>query len=152
MEARGPLRASEPLDLTFIDTNILVYAHDPGEGPKYYTAGAVLEELWRDGTGVLSTQVLQEFYSVVTRKKSKPMPRARARERIAEYSQWCSMDTNPQLLVSASVLEENHKLEWWDALIVEAALRSGATTLLSEDMQHGRRYGRLTIRNPFLED
>ena len=138
------------MDLTFIDTNILVYAHDVGEGWKHSTAMAIVNELWQRGTGVLSTQVLQEFYSVMTRKRPKPMAKAKARERIANYSQWCSMDTNPQLLVSSSLLEETHCLQWWDALIIEAAMRSGAKTLLSEDMQHGRTFGLLTIQNPFL--
>jgi predicted nucleic acid-binding protein len=139
-------------NLVFIDTNILVYAHDPDEGSKYETAVTVLDDLWRTGNGVLSTQVLQEFYSIVTQKKKHLMPRANARQRIADYSEWCSMDTNPQLLVSASLLQENHKLQWWDALIVEAAMRSGAATLLSEDMQDGRKFGEMTVRNPFKEN
>ena len=142
---------SAPNNLVFIDTNILVYAHDPGEGSKYDTAVAVLKDLWRNGTGVLSTQVLQEFYSVATRKLKPAMPKHEARARVAEYSEWCSMDTNPQLIVSASVLDERHNLHWWDAMILEAAMRSGATTLLSEDMQHGQRFGLLTVRNPFVE-
>jgi len=137
--------------LVFIDTNILVYAHAPNEGTKYDTAVAVLDKLWDERTGVLSTQVLQEFYSVATRKLKPSMPPVEARTLIAKYSTWCSMHTDPQLLVSASVLEENHQLQWWDALIVEAAMRSGAMTLLSEDMQHGRRFGLMTVRNPFAE-
>jgi len=137
-------------NLIFIDTNVLVYAHDPDEGAKHTTALKILDDLWQTGTGVLSTQVLQEFYSVVT-KKRPGMPKVDARERMADYGEWCSMDTNPQLLVSASLLQENHKLQWWDALIIEAAMRSGAKTLLSEDMQHGRKFGLLTIRNPFVE-
>lgn len=140
---------SAPTNLVFIDTNILVYAHDPDEGSKYDTAVAVLADLWRNGTGVLSTQVLQEFYSIATRKMKPAMSRQEARARVAEYGEWCSMGTDPQLIVSASILDERHNLQWWDALILEAAMRSGATTLLTEDMQHGQRFGRLTVRNPF---
>jgi predicted nucleic acid-binding protein len=138
-------------DLVFVDTNILVYAHHQEEDIKSDTARAVLQKLWDDGTGVLSTQVLQEFYWTVTRKGSAPMPAAEARKRVIDYSEWCSMNTDLQLLVSASVLAENHSVSWWDALILEAAMRSGATTLLSEDMQNGRRFGLLTVRNPFVE-
>jgi predicted nucleic acid-binding protein len=139
-------------NLIFIDTNVLVYAHDRGEGAKHDTAVAVLDKLWRDHTGVLSTQVLQEFYSVVTRKRPRKMSSAKARKRIMAYSEWCAVNTNTELLVSASVLEETHSLQWWDALIVAAALRSGAETLLSEDMQHGRKFEEMTVRNPFVEN
>jgi predicted nucleic acid-binding protein len=139
-------------NLIFIDTNVLVYAHDRGEGAKHDTAVAVLDKLWRDRTGVLSTQVLQEFYSVVTRKRPRKMSSAKARKRIMAYSEWCAVNTNTELLVSASVLEETHSLQWWDALIVAAALRSGAETLLSEDMQHGRKFEEMTVRNPFVEN
>jgi predicted nucleic acid-binding protein len=136
--------------LTFIDTNILVYAYDPDEKEKHHKVVAIIEELWKSGTGALSTQVLQEFYSVATQRKK--MPKALARERIADYGQWCMVTTTPELLVTASLLQDNHKLSWWDALVIEAALRSGATTLLSEDLQHGRRFGTLTVRNPFADD
>jgi predicted nucleic acid-binding protein len=138
-------------NLTFVDTNVLVYAHDRGEGVKHDAAVTVLDKLWRDRTGVLSTQVLQEFYSVVTRKRPRKMSGAKARERVMAYGAWCSVNTTTELLVSASFLEEKHSLRWWDALIVAAALRSGAKMLLSEDMQHGRKFGELTIRNPFVE-
>jgi predicted nucleic acid-binding protein len=136
-------------DLIFIDTNILIYAYDRDEGEKHQTAVAILEELWESGTGALSTQVLQEFYSVATRRKK--MPKELARHRVADYSEWCRVSTNPELLVLASLLEEKHQLSWWDALVVEAARRSGATTLLSEDMRHGQKFGTLTVRNPFVE-
>jgi predicted nucleic acid-binding protein len=137
--------------LTFVDTNILIYAHDSNEGMKHDIARQLVRRLWQDGTGVLSTQVLQEFYAVVTRKPLC-MSKADARERMADYSQWCSVNTDPQLLVSASMLQQNHSISWWDALIIEAAMRSGATTLLSEDMQHGRKFGLMTVVNPFREN
>lgn len=136
-------------EFVFIDTNILVYAHDEDEGAKRDIAASALRELWENGTGALSTQVLQEFYWVATHKLRPSMPHREARDLVAEYSEWCTINSDPQLLVSASLLAENHSISWWDALIIEAALRSGATTLLSEDMQHDRRIGRLTIENPF---
>lgn len=79
------------------------------------------------------------------------MSHQEARRVLTNYAQWCTMPTDPQLLVSASALCEQHTVSWWDALIIEAALRSGATTLLSGDLQDGRAFGALTIRNPFTE-
>jgi len=99
---------------------------------------------------VLSTQVLQEFYNAGTRKlKLEP---ALARRVVAFYSAWPVVETTVQMIVSASVLHERHSFSFWDAMVVEAALLSGATTLLSEDLQDGRRIGDLTIRNPFRAD
>jgi predicted nucleic acid-binding protein len=112
----------------------------------------LLRRLWADGTGALSTQVLQEFYAVATRKLKPPMARAEARQIVADYSEWCVVDTDPLLIVSASDLEERHTLSFWDALIVEAALRADAETLVSEDLQDGRVFVNLTVRNPFGRD
>jgi predicted nucleic acid-binding protein len=132
----------------FVDTSILVHAHDSGSGAKHSTAVATLKNLWRTQSGVLSTQVLEEFYSIAAEK----LTRQETCAVVAAYSEWCATNTDPQLLVSASVLQEHHSVSWWDALIIEAAMRSGASTLLSEDMQHGRRFGLVTVRNPFADD
>jgi predicted nucleic acid-binding protein len=134
---------------TFIDTNVLVYAHDTDAGARHSAAKALLVELWDSRTGSLSTQVLQEFYSVVTRKFRPPMPRAQARAIVAAYGEWCDVPTEPQLIVAASRLEEEHTLSFWDSLIVQAAIYAGADRLVSEDLQDGRRFGGLTIENPF---
>ena len=136
-------------NLTFVDTNILVYAYDRGEGAKHEKVIDILDDLWESGTGALSTQVLAEFYAVVTRRKM--MSKESARERVASYSEWCTVTTNPELLITASLLQDNHNVSWWDALIIDAARRSGADTLLSEDMHHGQRFGSVTVRNPFVE-
>jgi predicted nucleic acid-binding protein len=134
---------------TFIDTNVLVYAHDTDAGARQATAKALLTGLWDNRSGSLSTQVLQEFYAVVTRKFQPPMPRAKARAIVAAYGEWRDIATEPQLIVAASRLEEDHTLSFWDALIVQAAIHAGADRLVSEDLQHGRRFGTLTIENPF---
>ena len=151
----GPLRRtprSLRLVTTFVDTNVLIYAHDPGERHKSAAADAVLTRLWADGTGALSTQVLQEFYNVATGKLNPRLSPQRARTVVADYAEWTTVETTAQLIVSASVLHEEHKINFWDALIVEAALLSGADTLLTEDLQHGRRFGELTVHNPFLAE
>ncbi|MFI9812413.1 PIN domain-containing protein [Saccharothrix variisporea] len=133
----------------FVDTNILVYAHDPDGGDRHRIAKEVLQELWHDGTGAVSTQVLQEFYNVVRRKMKVPMDRVQARQVIAALSEWHVVETTPLLIVSATKLEEEHTINFWDALIVEAALLSGAETLLSEDLQDGRKFVNLKVHNPF---
>ena len=137
--------------LTFVDTNVLVYAHDRSEPARQSVAQAVLEQLWVDRTGVLSTQVLQELYVVATRKLNPPMRRAAARELVALYGEWPVVQVDVALVVSASELEERHTLSFWDALIVEAARRAGATRLLTEDLQQGRRIGGVSIENPFTD-
>jgi len=135
--------------VTFVDTNVLAYAYDRSETVKQSVAQAQLEVLWRNRTGTLSTQVLQEFYVVATRKLAAPMHRTTARKIVALYAEWPVVQVDAPLLLAASELEERHTLSFWDALIVEAARRSGATRLLTEDLQAGRRIGGVRIENPF---
>ena len=134
---------------TFVDTNVLVYAHDASEIEKQPIARAVLEELWADRSGVVSTQVLQEFYVVATRKFEPPMRRAEAREIVTLYATWSVVQIDVGLILDAAALEERAQLSFWDALIVEAARRAGAVRLVSEDLQAGRRIAGIGIEHPF---
>jgi predicted nucleic acid-binding protein len=135
--------------LTFVDTNVLVYAHDTSEARRQPLAEAFLDTLWTSRTGLLSAQVLQEFYVVATRKFDPPMSRRAAREIVALYGTWPVVQVDVALILTASQLEERHKLSFWDALIVEAARVGGAARLATEDLQHGRRIGGVRIENPF---
>jgi predicted nucleic acid-binding protein len=139
--------ADDPV--TFVDTNVLVYAHDRSETREQPIAQALLDVLWQTRSGVLSTQVLQEFYVVATRKFDPPMRRAAAREIVALYGEWPIVQLDVALILAASKLEERHAFSFWDALVVEAARRCGATRLLTEDLQAGRRIGGISIENPF---
>ncbi|HTE57196.1 MAG TPA: PIN domain-containing protein [Verrucomicrobiae bacterium] len=132
--------------MTFLDTNVLVYAFDKEESDKHKKAQDILTECWNNRSG---TQVLQEFYVTVTRKLAKTLPRQEAREIIKELSAWQIYQPTPADIIAASELEEKHSLSFWDALIVVAAQNSGVTTLISEDMQDGRQIGALKITNPF---
>ena len=134
---------------TFVDTNVLVYAHDADAGDRHATAKTLLAELWDGRNGSLSTQVLQEFYVVATRKFDPPMSRREAREIVTLYGDWPTVQIDVALIVAASKLEERHRLSFWDSLIIEAAIRSGAVRLLTEDLQAGRRIGGVRIENPF---
>lgn len=135
--------------LTFVDTNMLAYAHDRSETARQSVARALVEGLWRDRAGVLSTQVLQELYVVATRKLDPPMPRAAARELVVLYATWPVVQVDVPLVLAASELEEHHTLSFWDALVVEAARRAGAIRLVTQDLQAGRSIRGVTVENPF---
>ena len=137
-------------ELVFVDTNVLLYAYDAAEVTKQPIAKATLDQLWGERAGTLSTQVLQEFYNVATRKLDPPVRRAEAREIIDLYTAWPVIVLDPALILAATRLEEEHQLSLWDALIVEAARVAGAERLLTEDMQHGRTIEGVRIENPFL--
>ena len=136
-------------DLTFVDTNVLVYAYDADAGARHQAARLQLEALWQNQSGLMSTQVLQEFYVTVTRKLSRPLPRRTAREVITTYRAWPIHRPDVDDLVAASELEERHRLSFWDSMIVVSALRSGAASLLTEDLQDGRRFDGVEVVSPF---
>src|SRR5579864_2886888 len=110
---------------TFVDTNVLIYAYDVDAKAKHETAKSLLQELWSERTGVLSPQVLQEFYVNVTRKIAHPLSKESARLVVNNYVVWC-MDTTPAEISTAFQIEDQAKIGFWDALIVATALKSGA--------------------------
>jgi len=110
---------------------------------------ALLESLWEERSGTLSTQILQEFYAVATRRFSPPLHRQDARRLVALYSTWPCIQVDPPLILDASALEERHQLSFWDALVIESARRAGATRLLTEDLRHGQIISGVRIENPF---
>ena len=138
-----------PAATTFVDTNVLLYAYDNKPDHRCKVAKEPVGQLWDSGTGVVSTQVLQEFYFNATKAYKLAMPRTQARRTLALYARWRVIPTDAQLIMAASLLEEEHTISFWDALIVQAALRASATFLVSEVLQDGRRFGSLTVRNPF---
>ena len=134
----------------FVDTNVLLYAYDATESLKQPLARAVLETLWNERSGTLSTQVLQEFYVAATRKLSHPLSRHEAREIVELYSTWPTVVIDRTVILAATRIEEDHRLSFWDALILEAARLAGASRLVTEDLQHGQIVGGVGIENPFL--
>lgn len=135
-------------DRTFIDTNVLIYAHDTRAGAKREVAKAILAELWAGRTGALSLQVLQEFYVNVTRKIPSPLPKNVARVVVESYSSWC-VETTPSDISTAFRIEDAARIGFWDALIVASAVRIGATRILSEDLNAGQRIAGIPVENPF---
>ena len=135
-------------DRTFVDTNILIYAHDADAKSKHEVAKSVLTELWRKRTGVLSMQVLQEFYVNVTRKIAYPLPKDVARMVVSSYAIWC-VETAPAEISSAFRIEDESRIGFWDALIVASAVKCGASRIFSEDLNAGQMIAGVRIENPF---
>ena len=135
---------------TFIDTNVLIYAHDLDAKEKHTVAKETVAELWADRTGFLSTQVLQEFYVNVTRKLSKPLSKNYARAVVERYAIWC-VDTTPAEIRVAFRIEDEARIGFWDALICATALKTGAERILSEDLNAGRKIAGIRIVNPFAQ-
>jgi predicted nucleic acid-binding protein len=137
-------------DRTFVDTNVLVYAHDIDAKAKHNAAKNILRDLWSTRTGVLSVQVLQEFYVNVTRKIPRPLARDAARQVVSAYSIWC-IDAAASDVSVAFKIEDASKIGFWDALIIASAIKSGAARILSEDLNAGQVIGGIRIENPFLK-
>jgi len=133
----------------FFDTNVLVYAVDAGDPVRKEIAIDRFARAVKDDTVMLSTQVLQEFYNITTRKLKPPLS---AREAAGQLSQLCAFEvigSSADSVLAASELAQKHRLHWWDALILEAAIRGNADVLVSQDGQHGQRFGKLVVENPF---
>jgi len=136
-------------DRAFIDTNVLVYAHDRGAGDRHSQAKALLTRLWQRRCGVLSTQVLQEFYVNVRRKAAKPVSPAEARRLIADYLRWEVVVNDGDTLLGALDLEQRYGVSFWDALILQSAQTASVAKLYSEDLSHGQTYDGVEVVNPF---
>jgi len=134
----------------FVDTSVLIYAHDVDAGAKHQVAKNVLRELWSQRSGVLSMQVLQEFYVNVTRKIASPLPKDMARLVVNSYSVWC-IETTPAEITTAFRIEDECRIGFWDALIVASATKCGAIRILSEDLNAKQVVAGVCIENPFAE-
>ena len=136
---------SEPL--TFVDTNVLAYALDARDAVKQARASAFLEQLWGARAGVVSTQVLGELYSVLSRRLG--FAPSEAGRLVTPYTAWNVVQIDVPMLAAAMTRNRQDAVAWWDCLIVEAALRVGATRLASEDFQGGHRFdGVLEVMDP----
>ena len=136
-------------DRTFVDTNVLIYAHDVDAGRKHEVAKHLLRTLWDERAGILSTQVLQEFYVNATRKIRKPLTKAEARGVVDTYAPWCVNGITTNDLSAAFQIEDQARIGFWDALIIAVAARAGARRLVSENLNAGQSIAGVTIHNPF---
>jgi predicted nucleic acid-binding protein len=134
----------------FVDTNILMYAHDRSTGEKHIRANGLIQQLWNSGTGVVSTQVLQELCVNIRRKSTRPLSLDETRDLVRDYMDWEVVVNDGDSILEALALERRFSLSFWDALIIHAAERSGAETIYSEDLAHGQVYGSTRVVNPFF--
>jgi len=135
--------------MIFLDTNILVYAYDLDEKSKRQTAKDILTDCWNNRSGVISTQVLQEFYVTLTRKLSSKLPASEARDVVSDFLSWSIYQIAATDIGEASETEDQYGYTFWDSLVITAARNARAEVLYSEDMQDGQQLGDLKIINPF---
>ena len=134
----------------FVDTNVVVYAHDETAGPKRERARILLEELWSARAGCLSVQVLQEVYVTLTAKVPRPLEAGTATAIVSDLSSWHIHVPGSADVMGAIALHRRHRISFWDAMIVWSAQQQDCTTLWSEDLSPGHTYDGLRVRNPFL--
>ena len=142
--------SADPLATCFLDTNILVYAYDRSAGQKHAIASQIVKDCWENENGCLSIQVLQEFYVTVTRKIAAPLDFRTARQIVDDLAHWRVQIPTTSDLLQAIDLQGIYPLSFWDAMIVQSAIRAGCKQLLSEDLNHGQAYGGVQVTNPFL--
>ena len=133
----------------FVDANILIYSEDGADPAKQQAALAWLAVLWQRGMGRISTQVLNEFYLLATRKIQPPMPAGDARAEVRRYELWQPWQTDHATVESAWAVESRYGLHYRDSLVVAAAQHLGCRYLLSEDLAHEQHYGGVQVINPF---
>lgn len=135
----------------FVDTNILVYAHDLDAGRKQGVAAALVLRLMEKGTIGLSTQVLAEFFVNVTRKLKRPLPSQRAAEIVRDFGAWPLVRPDHSDIVAAIEIADRNHIHFWDALVVRAAATLDARVLWTEDLNHGQIYEGVRARDPFRQ-
>lgn len=133
----------------FVDTSILVYAHDTSAGGKRERARALLEQLWATREGCLSVQIMQEFFVTVTRKIPRPLDVALAKEIIADLSRWYVHVPAADDVLGAIGLHQRTGISFWDAMMVRSAVEIGCGVIYSEDLNHGQLYDGARVENPF---
>lgn len=138
-------------DRFFLDTNIFVYSFDQSAPAKARRAAQLIREALTAQKGVISYQVVQEFFNVALKRFSQPMQAADAGQYlIAVFRPLLAVHSSQALYAEALFLHAQSRLSWYDSLIVAAAIQARCEILFSEDLQHGQRFGTLQVRNPFL--
>jgi len=134
----------------FLDTNIFVYSFDPSVPQKSARASELIRHAVRSRNGIVSYQVVQEFFNVAFRRFARPMTAAEAEQYLATtFRPLMAINSSAALYVEAFRLTSRYNLSWYDSLVVAAAIEGGAQLLYSEDFQHGQEFENLSIENPF---
>jgi predicted nucleic acid-binding protein len=139
-------------DKVFLDTNIIVYAHDRSSREKHAVAREIMDYLWESRKGVISVQVLQEFFVCVTKKIVKPLHLKNARTILEYLFSWDVVVNDKYITLKAIDLQEKYQFSFWDSLVIQAAIQSKARILFSEDLADGQVVKDLKILNPFNKE
>jgi predicted nucleic acid-binding protein len=138
-------------DRFFLDTNIFVYSFDQSAPVKAHRAAQLIREALTTQKGVISYQVVQEFFNVALRRFSQPMQAADAEQYLRTvFRPLLGVQSSPALCAEALQLHARSGLSWYDALIVAGAMQARCDLLYTEDLQHGERFGSIRVINPFL--
>ena len=138
-------------DRFFLDTNIFVYSFDRSEPAKSRQATQLIRKALSRRKGVISYQVVQEFFNVALRRFAVPLKPVEADQYLKTvFAPLLSIHSSQALFVEALNLQAHHHLAWYDSLIVASAIQAKCDVLFSEDLQHGRKFGELQIENPFV--
>ena len=138
-----------PEDKVFLDTNIIIYAYDLTAGEKHKIAKKIVLDLWNSGLGIISAQVLQEFFVIATQKIPKPMDIKLAKEIMRDLLKWNVVVNDGESILEAVNILLRYHYSFWDSMIIEAAVKSGAGMLLTEDLSDGQIISGVIIKNPF---
>jgi len=137
----------------FVDTNVLVYAYDRSKPEKQALAIEVLDQLATSQTGILSTQVLAEFFNAVTRKISTPLSLSQAYDSLSNYLEsWPVLEVTGMVVLEAARGVRDHQLNFWDSQIWAIARLNQITMVLSEDFTDGVAIEGVRLVNPFAVD
>jgi predicted nucleic acid-binding protein len=135
----------------FLDTNVFAYSFDTTAPAKARKAALLIRRAADSGQGIVSYQVVQEFFNIALRRFPQPMAMAEAEQYlITVFRPLLAIHSSPALYVEGLRIAAKHRFSWYDSLIVAAALEAQCETLFSEDLQHGREIEGLKIQNPFV--
>ena len=137
-------------EVSFVDTNILVYARDGRHPQKQHLAAGLLARLWQERSGRISIQVLNEYYTTVIRRLHPAMDRDDAWDDVLILMAWNPQPIDQEIVIAAREIERRYRTSWWDATIVAAAQAQRCNVLLSEDFQDGMVFGQLKVVDPFV--
>ena len=136
--------------LCFLDTNVLIYVFDKDSPNKAAVARQLYSRLVREKSGLVSVQVLQEFFVTLSKKFTVTLSADDVEREVRDLSALPKViETDVALVLDSITLSRRYKLSFWDGLIIQAALRGGASVLYSEDLQDGQIIDSITIANPF---
>lgn len=138
-------------DRCFLDTNILVYAHDITDKRKRKICQNLIYEAIRQDNGAISVQVLNEFIVTVTRKIKKPLEMEEVEKEVELLKILHIQELEYNLVISALSIHKENNISYWDSLIIAAARAAQCTILYSEDLNDGQNISGIKIVDPFIQ-